>query len=280
LIFFSSGNAQQLSALDVLKQSQHPELASVLAQSQIALNEQQNDRMGGHGFQQGQAGLLGGAGANVSPMEALAARYNTAALSSKQQQEEMQHGQQIMQQAGSGNVETSSSSMQTKKVRTKEEQAEGRMLLGFLQELQNNHQKAKLSSSTHSSTQESLNQVPQLQSATESSDGTLTTRGSSNSAQNNFGTSNQKDSILKRGFDISVNQGNNAGGSSTVSSFYESVPNNEALSGSSGGSSGGNESSGDDKDDPEKDTRAAGPLRKRFRRSASQSLEDDLDSQD
>jgi hypothetical protein len=236
--------------------------------------------MGGHGFQQGQAGLLGGAGANVSPMEALAARYNTAALSSKQQQEEMQHGQQIMQQAGSGNVETSSSSMQTKKVRTKEEQAEGRMLLGFLQELQNNHQKAKLSSSTHSSTQESLNQVPQLQSATESSDGTLTTRGSSNSAQNNFGTSNQKDSILKRGFDISVKQGNNAGGSSTVSSFYESVPNNEALSGSSGGSSGGNESSGDDKDDPEKDTRAAGPLRKRFRRSASQSLEDDLDSQD
>lgn len=236
--------------------------------------------MPGHVLQRGPSGMLNEQGnQGNSAMEALAARYNTAALTSKLQQG---HGQQTGRNGeypSSPGREIPQTVNGSKKVRTKEEQAEGRMLLGFLQELQSNHQKAKMSSSTHSA-QESVSTMPQLQSMAASSDGTFTTRDSLNSSQNNGFGKSQKDGILKRGFDISVKKETSAEGSSTVSSYYESVLNNEALSGSSGGSSGDNESSCDDKDDADKDARA-GPLRKRFRRTASQSpLQDGLDSQD
>lgn len=208
-----------------------------------------------------------------SAMEALAARYNSAAINTELQQQGFHRNEQQLPPTGR-NGEYSSDIMHLngmKKVRTKEEQAEGRMLLGFLQELQSNHLKAAKLNTGHNFPESIDSMPPQLKSTGASTDGTSTTRESLSSSHNS------KDTILKKEFDIPVKK-DNAEGSSTVSSYYESVHNNEALSGSSGGSSGENDLSGDDKDDGDKDTRAAGPLRKRFRRAGSK-VDDDIESQ-
>lgn len=200
-------------------------------------------------------------------MEALAARYNSASLQHRhfQHLQEFQ-GHQSAHQLGEGGkdgcqsrgnshenliAESRQQSVPIEKVRTKEEQAEGRMLLGFLQELQSNHQKAAKMSTSAQFVHDSISTAPQLHSANASSDGTATTRESP--------TLIKKNTLLKRGYDISVKKESDV----SVTGFIESVPKHEGLS-SSGDSSDDNKggSSGDDTD---KDL-SAGPLRKRFRR--------------
>jgi len=202
-------------------------------------------------------------------MEALAARYNSAALQHQhvQKMQEVQVNQSThkMESRGAGenysqvnSRKLSSASQQpaesVKKVHTQEEQAEGRMLLGFLQELQSNHQKASTQSANNS-----FCNAPQVQSTNASSDGTATTRESS--------IGMRKDNILKRGFDISVKKDSDMETASSVSGFNGSVPKNEGLS-CSGDSSDDNKE-GSSGDDANRDLRA-GPLRKRFRRGVGQ----------
>lgn len=287
-----SDTAKQLSALGVLGQT--PNNPAFSSPSLSSFSERVS-QIPGRGMQQGTTGMMLQDQSNTT-IEALAARYGNAALTknfqrqgftpqqnphqlpiSRNEQLELERNSNFQNTLAERQRELSNS-MQNgmKKIRSKEEQAEGRILLGFLQELQSNHQKATKLSSSSNMMQGTL---PQLQGSTViSSDDTLTTRDSLNSSlHNNFGKG-QKDNILKRGFDISVKKENGVESSSTVSSYFETVPNNEALSGSSGGSSGENESTGDDKEqggssgDDDKDMRA-GPLRKRFRRASSQSPE-------
>lgn len=283
----TADTAKQLSALGVLGQPPNPAFSS----PSLSSFSERASQISGRGMQQGTTGMMLQDQSSTA-IEALAARYGNAALTknfqrqgfppqqnphqlpiSRNEQLELERNSNFQNSLAERQRELSNS-MQNgmKKIRSKEEQAEGRILLGFLQELQTNHQKAKLSSSSNMM----QGTLPQLQGSTViSSDDTLTTRDSLNSSlHNNFGKG-QKDNILKRGFDISVKKENGVESSSTMSSYFETVPNNEALSGSSGGSSGENEddkeqggSSGDD----DKDMRA-GPLRKRFRRASSQSPE-------
>lgn len=203
--------------------------------------------------------------AGASAAEALAASYKNAARQHQQLKEQCQDKQErtksdhMSQQTGETgrfmkNTKTEESS---KKIRTQQEQADGRMLLGFLQELQNNHLKATMSLSN--TAQDSLSTGPMLQSTNASSDGTATS------------SDTKRCNILKKGYDISVKKYSDMETASSVSGFNSSdVPKNEALSGSSGGSSAGGDSSDDNKDgssgdDVEKNIRT-GPPRKRFRR--------------
>lgn len=215
-------------------------------------------------------------------MEALAARYNSAALQHQHLQRmqevkvnqsthrmEDRGGGENYSQVNSRRKHLSSASQQpmesVKKVHTKEEEAEGRMLLGFLQELQTNHQKASTPSANNS-----FCDAAHILSTNASSDGTATTRESS--------IGMRKDNILKRGFDITVKKDSDMDTASSVSGFYGSVPKNEGLS-CSGDSSDDNKE-GSSGDDAEKDV-SAGPLRKRFRRGLGQGTiigQDEIDS--
>jgi len=215
-------------------------------------------------------------------MEALAARYNSAALQhqhlQKMQEVKVNQSTHRLEDRGAGEnysqvnsrrEKLSSASQQptesVKKVHTKEEQAEGRMLLGFLQELQTNHQKA----STRSASNSFFN-AANILSTNASSDGTATTRESS--------IGMRKDNILKRGFDVSVKKDSDMETASSVSGFNGSVPKNEGLSCS--GESSDDNKEGSSGDDAEKDV-SAGPLRKRFRRGIVQgtiSGQDEIDS--
>ena len=99
---------------------------------------------------QGPNGMYGGngmygSGPNArgfpgSAMEALAARYNSAA--SMQKRGEQGKSNQPEQRQDNKNEGNETADSPAKKVRSKEEQAEGQMLLGFLQELQSNHNNA------------------------------------------------------------------------------------------------------------------------------------------
>jgi hypothetical protein len=201
----------------------------------------------------------------ASATEALAASYKSAAQQYQRLKEceedkhERAKSDYKSQQTGDTgkilkhNMNTEESS---KKVRSQQEQAEGRMLLGFLQELQNNHLKATMSLSN--TPQDSLSTGPTLQSTNASSDGT--TVSSDTKRYNN----------LKKGYNISVKKDSDMETASSISGFNSSdVPKNEPLSGSSGGSSGGDSSDenkgGSSGDDGEKNIRT-GPPRKRFRR--------------
>lgn len=215
-------------------------------------------------------------------MEALAARYNSAALQHQHLQRmqevkvnqsthrmEDRGGGENYSQVNSRRKHLSSASQQpmesVKKVHTKEEEAEGRMLLGFLQELQTNHQKASTPSANNS-----FCDAAHILSTNASSDGTATTRESS--------IGMRKDNILKRGFDITVKKDSDMDTASSVSGFNGSVPKNEGLS-CSGDSSDDNKE-GSSGDDAEKDV-SAGPLRKRFRRGLGQGTiigQDEIDS--
>jgi len=213
-------------------------------------------------------------------MNVLAARYNSVAMSSQfqqqLQQQQVRQRQQFPDRERNANyfdmmseqkqsVKIGSQQEHGKeKVRTQEEQADGRMLLGFLQELQSNHQKAAKAFSKQT-TQGSVTTVPQLQSTCASMDGTATPGGS------------YKRSLLKRGFDISVKKDSDMETASSMSGFAGSAPKSDAFSGSS---SGGNESSSSDdfKDQSgfSGDEVRAGPLRKRFRREEKVASRDDM----
>lgn len=197
----------------------------------------------------------------ASATEALAASYKNAArqhqlMKECEEKRERKNSDHLSQKTGETgkNMNKEESS---KRVRTQQEQADGRMLLGFLQELQNNHLKATMSLSN--TAQDSLSTGPMLQSTNASSDGTATSSCDS-----------KRYNILKKGYNISVKKDSDMETASSVSGFNSSdVPKNEPLSGSSGGSSGG-DSSDDNKgglsgDDTERNVRA-GPPRKRFRR--------------
>jgi hypothetical protein len=222
-------------------------------------------------------------------MEALAARYNSASLQQQhlQQMHELQGRQSTHQLKEKGKDSTekdinrsrgnsheilSSESQQQavlmQKVRTKEEQADGRMLLGFLQELQSNHRKAATMPTSSQFAHDSVSTVPQLQSTNASSDGTVTTRESS--------AVRMKENVLKRGYDISVKKNSDTAATGSIRSI--SVPKHEGLS-SSGDSSDDNKggSSGDDTDK----ALSTGPLRKRFRHGGGQRTiheQDQIDS--
>lgn len=205
-----------------------------------------------------------------SATKALAARYKSAAQQqqSYQVQDDQEHHKIVhapaLQKGEKGGIAKSmNGNHDSKKVRTQQEQADGRMLLGFLQELQNNHLKATMSLSNDAA-QGSISSVPQLQSTNASSDGTSCSGHS------------KRDNILRKVYDISVKKDSDMETASSLSGFNSSeVPKNEALSGSSGGSSGG-ESSDDNKggssgDDAERSIRT-GPPRKRFRHEKSSSM--------
>lgn len=200
----------------------------------------------------------------TSATEALAASYQSAARQHQRLQEYQGNkegnykGDHTSQQSGETGkfMENMIMKENSNKVRTQQEKADGRMLLGFLQELQNNHLKATMSLSN--TAHDSVSTVPRLQSTNASSDGTAASCHS------------KRQNMLKKGYDISVKKDSDMETASSVSCFNSSVvPKSEALSGSSGGSSGGDSSDenkeGSSGDDAEKSIRT-GPLRKRFRR--------------
>lgn len=207
----------------------------------------------------------GSSRSGASATEALAASYKSAAQQyqrlkecEEDKQEKAKSDYKTQQTGDTGKIQKHNMNTEesSKKVRSQQEQAEGRMLLGFLQELQNNHLKATMSLS--STPQDSLSTGPTLQSTNASSDGT-TVSGDT-----------KRYNILKKGYNISVKKDSDMETASSISGFNSSdVPKNEPLSGSSGGSSGGDSSDenkgGSSGDDGEKNIRT-GPPRKRFRR--------------
>lgn len=203
---------------------------------------------------------------NEVAIEALAATFNQAAAMSSQLSQKKSLTEKNLEGMLSNNrnaqvdstASVTNSSITTTKGRTQEEEDAGRTLLGFMQELQSNHLKA-ISTDAGGSTSASHNPSLQKNSLKARDEYDTTTTVSSSTL-----SSSLSDRVLKRGFDISVEN--------STGNQVSSVPRNEALSGSSNGEGSSESSSSDGNQDQsgsdaEKEVERVGPLRKRFRLS-------------